>query len=148
MTNLPKEFKGQNGNLILNETSLVIKRGLKGFLLGGGMLRGEKTIPYESIVAVQLKPSGFLVGYLQLTLKGGSEAKGGFLQSQKDENTIRFTKNEVFLEAKKIIEEKINASSKSSNNSLEDLQKLAEMRDKGILTEEEFTAKKKQILKI
>lgn len=34
----------------------------------------------------------------------------------------------------------------SSSGNLEDLERLAQLRDKGILTEEEFQAKKKQIL--
>ena len=68
-----KEYKGYNGTLILTDTGVIIKRGAKGFLLGGGMLRGDKTIPYGSIVAVQLKKAGMTAGYIQLTLKGGSE---------------------------------------------------------------------------
>ena len=70
-----KLFKGRNGDFILTDTAVIIKRKLKGFIWGGGYLRGEKTIPYSSIIAVQLKKAGILVGYLQLTLKGGSEAK-------------------------------------------------------------------------
>ena len=50
-----KEFRGQNGVLILTDTSVIIKRGIRGFLFGGTMLRGDKVIPYTSIVAVQLK---------------------------------------------------------------------------------------------
>lgn len=50
-----KEYKGYNGTLILTDSGVIIKRGIKGFLLGGGKLRGDKTIPYASIVAVQLK---------------------------------------------------------------------------------------------
>jgi hypothetical protein len=38
--------------------------------------------------------------------------------------------------------------SELSSSGLNDLQKLAELRDQGILTEEEFTAKKKQLLGI
>lgn len=34
----------------------------------------------------------------------------------------------------------------STDDSVEQLKKLAELRDQGILTEDEFTAKKKQIL--
>ena len=34
----------------------------------------------------------------------------------------------------------------STDDSVEQLNKLAELRDQGILTEDEFTAKKKQIL--
>ncbi len=39
-----------------------------------------------------------------------------------------------------------STSNSSGGNSLDDLEKLAELRKKGILTEEEFQAKKRQIL--
>lgn len=144
-----KEFKGYNGTLILTPTGVIIKRGVKGFLLGGGMLRGDKTIPYKSIVAVQLKKAGMLAGYIQLTLTGGSEAKAGVFQSTKDENSINFhaNGNSKFEEAKRLIEERISADSHApQNNPLNDLEKLAELKDKGIITEEEFQQKKKQLL--
>lgn len=148
-----KEFKGYNGTLILTDTGVIIKRGVKGFLLGGGMLRGDKTIPYSSIVAVQLKKAGMTAGYIQLTLKGGSEAKSGLFQSTTDEHSINFhsafggNNNELFNEAKKLIEERINAiNSPAKNSGLDDLEKLAALKEKGIISEEEFQAKKKQLL--
>ncbi len=53
------------------------------------MLRGDKTIPYNSIVAVLLAKGGFLhAGYLQLTLKGGSGIDQGLFQAVNDRNTI------------------------------------------------------------
>jgi len=146
-----KEYKGYNGTLVLNNSGVVIKRGAKGFLLGGGMLRGDKSIPYSSIVAVQLKKAGLVAGYIQLTLMGGSEAKGGMFQSATDENSVNFhaygKNNEIFEEAKEIIEKKIHQS-KGQNSDADDLEKFAQLRDKGILTEEEFQAKKKQLLGI
>ena len=83
------EYKGYNGTILLTDTGVIIKRGAKGFLLGGGKLRGDKTIPYNSIVAVQLKKAGLTAGYLQLTLKGGSEAKGGLRSSRKRSNILK-----------------------------------------------------------
>ncbi len=143
-----KEFKGYNGTLILTDTGVVIKRGLKGVLLGGGMLRGDKTIPYRSIVAVQLKKAGMTAGYLQLTLKGGSESKGGLFQSTTDENSINFhfNKNKDFEEARQLIEEKISSSEGTGSTNLNNLEKLAELKDKGIITQEEFDQKKKMLL--
>jgi len=150
-----KEYKGYNGTIILTDTGVIIKRGLKGFLLGGGMIRGDKSIPYTSIIAVQFKKAGLVAGYLQLTLTGGSEAKGGLFQSATDENTINFhawTKkdNELFAEAKELIEQKIHQSKGGSpiKSDAENLEKFAELRDKGIITAEEFKAKKKQLLGI
>ncbi|OGY23707.1 MAG: hypothetical protein A2172_00070 [Candidatus Woykebacteria bacterium RBG_13_40_15] len=145
---MEKEYKGYNGTLMLTDTGVIIKRGLKGVLLGGGFLRGDKTIPYKSIVAVQLKKAGMTAGYIQLTLMGGSEAKSGLFESTRDENSINFySNNEKFEEAKKLIEERIGEGSKpKETNFLDDLSKLAELKEKGILTEEEFQQKKKQIL--
>lgn len=148
---MEKEYKGYNGTLILTDTGVIIKRGAKGFFLGGGMIRGDKTIPYSSIVAVQLKKAGLTNGYLQLTLAGGSEAKGGLLQSSTDENTINYIsngKNEMFTEAKELIEQRIIQAKGTSHakSDADDLEKFAQLRDKGIISEEEFQAKKKQLL--
>ncbi len=146
---LEKIYKGYNGTIILNDRGLVIKRGLRGALLGGGFIRGDKTIPYTSIVAVQLKKAGMLAGYIQFTLSGGSDAKGGVFQSARDENSINFHRhsgnNEKFAELKALVEERIGGQSRVSS-SLDDLEKLAGLRDKGIITEEEFQNKKAQLL--
>ena len=145
-----KEFKGYNGTLIMTDNAVVIKRGIKGFLLGGGMLRGDKTIPYSSIVAVQLKKAGMTAGYLQLTLKGGSEAKSGLLQSAMDENSINFHSysgnNQKFLEVKELIEAKLSAGPSGQTSNLDELKKLGELKSQGIITQEEFDAKKKSLL--
>lgn len=117
------------------------------------MIRGEKTIPYSSIVAVQLKKAGALAGYIQLTLAGGSEAKKGIWESTSDENTINFhnyrENNKRFEEAKRIIEQRVIATRSGvvqQKSDAYELAKFAELRNKGILTEEEFNQKKKQIL--
>ena len=81
-------------------------------------------------------------------------ANGNVWIAHKDENTIMFDKNqqEIFEEAKNIIENKISKikDSKTNNSSnytnLDELEKLANLKEKGIITEEEFVAKKKQLL--
>jgi len=45
-----------------------------------------------------------------------------------------------------MVEELQREKSKNESNNLNDLEKLADLKDKGIITEEEFYAKKKQIL--
>jgi hypothetical protein len=104
-------FKGYNGDLKISDSGVTITRGAKGFLLQGLTLRGEKLIPWDSIVAVQYKEASVLggVGYLQLSLRGGSEAKGGLIQATRDENTVRWSniraakKNEEFAAAHDLI---------------------------------------------
>lgn len=144
-------FEGRSGTLILNDTGITLKRS-GGFL--SGHTSGEKNIPYKNITAVQFKRAGLTVGFIQFTLQGGGEAKGGVFEAVTDENTVTFgdeEKTREFERAKNIIEERIltanSASSTSqSTNDFEQLEKLAALRDKGIISEAEFEAKKKQIL--
>ena len=145
---MTKEYKGYNGTLVLNDTNLTIKRGLRGVLLGGGFLRGDKTIPYTSIVAVQLKKAGMVAGYLQLTLKGGSEAKGGLFQSTKDENSVHFhsPKNKLFAEAKQLIAERITTGGGGSYSKYDELAKLKDLKDSGVLSDEEYDKEKGKLL--
>ncbi|HMI99255.1 MAG TPA: zinc ribbon domain-containing protein [Gaiellaceae bacterium] len=107
-------FKGMTGNLVITDAGVSISRGKKGFA-ATRMLRGEKLIPWDSIVAVQFKKASVISGsgYLQLSLRGGSEAKGGLGQAVKDENTIMWAnlrsaqKNEEFGEARDLIQARI-----------------------------------------
>jgi hypothetical protein len=144
-----KEYKGYNGTLTLTDTGVIIKR-KKGFLLGGGKLRGEKTIPYSNIIAVQLKKAGWTGGYLQLTLAGGSGGKGGLFRSTMDANTVCFykSKNQNFEEAKEIIERHISGGSQKATSNLDELERLASLKEKGIITQDEFDAKKKSLLNL
>jgi len=143
-----KEFKWYNWNLILTDNWVIITRWLKWFLLWWWKLRWDKTIPYSSIVAVQLKKAWFTAWYIQLTLKWWSEAKWWLFQSAYDENSINFYswRNKEFEEAKSIIENKIWYSEVKKDNSLDDLEKLAWLYEKKIITKKEYEAKKKQLL--
>jgi hypothetical protein len=144
-----KEYKGYNGTLVLTDTGVTIKRGAKGFMFGGGMLRGDKSIPYSGIVAVQLKKGGMNAGYIQLTLKGGTQVKGGLRRSTRDDNSVLFYayRNKKFAEAKHLIEERIIQTSQPQvNSSLDELEKLAQLKEKGIITQAEFDKKKAQLL--
>ena len=150
---MDKEYKGYNGTVVLTDKGVIIKRGAKGFIFGGGSIRGDKTIPYSSIIAVQYKKPGVTVGYIQLTLKGGSDAKSGITEAIGDENTVTFASKKtgkLFWELKELIEKKADEAQSghqvSGHNELNDLEKLAKFKEQGIITEEEFIAKKKQIL--
>lgn len=145
--------EGKNGSLKLTETGVCIQR--TGGLLSG-FPAGEKNIPYRNITAVQFKKVGITVGFIQLSLLGGVEAQGGAFNAVRDENTVTYDdleKTAQFERIKKIIEQRIlepnvpnQTSSQKGNDEFEQLEKLAVLRDKGIVTEEEFQLKKKQIL--
>ena len=150
-----KKAKGIGGDLELLKNKIRIKRkGGMAFLLHG--IKGDKEIFLNQISSIQLKKAGFAFnGYIQFAFLGGREAKGGLFQATSDENTIMFTKDnqQDFIEIKNAIEKQIfqlqnqNKNDKTSVG-INDLEKLAKLRDEGIITEEEFQAKKRQILGI
>src|SRR5690625_219696 len=117
-------------------------------------LKGEKTIPIKNITAVQLKKPGMTVGYLQFSQHGMLEDEGGLINSFSDENsvTLRQSEYEQALEIKNYIEDyqrKSDESFKSSSSSgAEEILKYKKLAEDGVISEEEFEVKKKQILGI
>ncbi|MFB4159748.1 DUF4429 domain-containing protein [Geomicrobium sp. JSM 1781026] len=148
--------KGTNGQLELHEHKLVIKRkGLTNKMLHG--LKGDKEISIREITSIQYKKPGLVAGYIQFSFRGGTEAQGGVWQAVSDENTITFNpgQNKNFLKIKEEIEKRINdlyatpTVTQPTNQNLNDydeIERLASLMEKGYITDEEFQAKKKQIL--
>ncbi|RQW65991.1 DUF4429 domain-containing protein [Listeria sp. SHR_NRA_18] len=114
---------------------------------------GEKAIKISNINSVQLKEPGMTSGYIQFTLSGNSNSQG-ILDAVKDENSIIFLKEDSDKAniIKNIIEQRITKDSASvlinqqTLSPAEELRKYKELFDEGVLTEEEFIHKKKQIL--
>jgi len=149
---MSEEFvaKGINGQLTVKARSVVVARkGALGFMTQG--LKGEKEIPIDQITAVQFKKAGMTSGYIQLTISGGVESKGGVFSAGNDENTVMFVKKSQadFEKAKSLIEERRSrpgAAAAPATSNLDEISKLADLKAKGIITDEEFAAKKKQLL--
>src|SRR3981189_1275877 len=98
--------KGVGGSLELLEDRLIIRRTmLLGTFLHG--LKGDKTIPYSAITAVQYKRPFGINGYIQFTLGGGNESKKGYMDATKDENTLFFSDDALFQGARKFVEDRM-----------------------------------------
>lgn len=145
--------KGVFGSLELLDDCVVIRRTpIAGFILHG--LVGEKRIAYSSISAVQFKRSGVLSGYIQFSIPGGRESTKGEWDAGTDENTVVFTNNELFEKARDIIEQRMRASRnpypapppQGGASAAEQLEKLASLLDKGLLTQQEFDVQKSTLL--
>ena len=151
MSDVIIEARGHNGQLEMSANVVRIKRkGMLAFMTQG--LKGDKEIQISQISSIQFKTANLLTnGYIQLAFLGGREAKGGILQGTQDENTVMFTKGqqssfEAFRDA---LQKRLNAANSANSNHsgpLDELEKLASLRDRGIVTEEEFQKKKKEIL--
>ncbi len=150
-------FDGGNGGSVeLLDNVLVIRRkGVASFLTQG--LKGEKRIPFSSITSVQFKEAGFTTGYIQFGVSGGIESRGGVWNATTDENTVLFTKeaSAAFHKLRALVEERLGgASSRESSglsipatpNVAEELTRLADLRDRGVLTDGEFALQKARLL--
>lgn len=145
------QVKGLNGQLELTDTHVIIRRkGIMATLSKG--LAGEKSIPIDSITSVQFKPGGLLWnGFIKFCYPGSDEIRGGLSAATKDDNAVIFTgsMNAQFEEFRRRLEE---ARTKQRNGAAparsvaEEIEKLAELRDKGLITDEEFESKKKELL--
>ncbi len=116
--------------------------------------RKQKTIPINNVISVQIKKPGFTGGYLYFQTVGGlnnssMKTVNDFI---KDENTIVINskkKYEVALQIKEYIE-KMQSSTNSINqfSSADELIKYKQLLDDGVITQEEFNSKKKQLLNL
>lgn len=110
-------------------------------------------IPLETITVINYKPSGILDGYLEFVYQGFIPRNNDTVKHAQ-ENVITFRgdiENQLFKDFKELTEIKIreikNKPVASSNLSIADeLSKLAELKNSGILTEEEFQIQKQKII--
>lgn len=135
-----------NDTLEVFEKKVVItpKKNLSSVAIRG--MKGSKSIPYATILAIQFREANPINGYLQFTLQGAIESGGGIINAISDENTVFFTKrdNELAEQIRDYIEEMIlnrtdDSSSTTKVTSLADeLAKLSKLHEDGALSKEEF----------
>ncbi|MBQ3055506.1 MAG: SHOCT domain-containing protein [Oscillospiraceae bacterium] len=125
-----------------------------GLVFGNSVTQGEKTIYYKDATGVQYKPSTVLDGYIQVETASGNMTSSSSQYS--GENSIQFSGKKLNEEAEIVvayikdrIEEIKNAPVGGAIQQLspaDELKKHKELLDLGIITQEEFDAKKKQLL--
>jgi hypothetical protein len=113
---------------------------------GGVLGRGTKEISLKNITAIELEKAGRIFGgKIVFSHPGGLELFETGIGS-----CVVFNREQQpdFERIKAEIEKRIQAKSVPSapSSDADEIAKLADLRDKGILTEEEFQQKKKQIL--
>ncbi|MEY9980657.1 DUF4429 domain-containing protein [Lysinibacillus sp. RC79] len=149
------EFKSV-GKYSVSVDDNAVKIETKGMLnyINKGGSKGIKSIPLKSITAVQFKKPGLTNGYIQFAYGGSIETKGGTVSAVKDENSIMFAKKELAQaqELVDLIEAKRHADptppQTASVSSADEILKMKELLDAGIITQDEFDAKKKLLLGI
>jgi len=151
------QLNGVGGQLYVYEDAVALEfKGALGFLNHG--LKGTKRIPYESITSVQVKQGTNITnGYIQFGVVGGNESRQGLFAATKDENTVMFYKqdNDLAAEIQRFVERKkaalrspAPAAPQPAASGADEILKYKQLLDAGIITQEEFDAKKRQILGI
>lgn len=118
-----------------------------------GLPNGERTLFYDDFTSVEFQPNTLLrMGYIQFNVPGHKQnnAKNPAL----DEYSFAFKKN-IELKAKRLYEQILENKKnyKSSNETVinqvsaaDEVLKLKQLLDAGVLTQDEFDTKKKQLL--
>lgn len=136
---------------------ISVRAGVKSFVFGSA-LNGDKEFYYKDITSVQFKNLGMTTGYIQFEY-AGSHSVNNYV----NENSFTFSasigtskynqlKNDmpgIYDDIKKRVHEAKNAQNATVIAALspaEELKKFKELLDCGIITQDEFDAKKKQIL--
>lgn len=153
MTDVLLTAEGKNGQLELTATVLrITRKGLFGLLTQG--LKGDKEILISQISSIQFKNAGpFFNGYFQVGFLGGRENKGGIFDAINDENTVLFTTSQqsAFERVRDEVMARIakrSAGDGAPASTAGEIERLAALRDKGLITDDEFQAAKRKALGI
>ncbi|MEO6958108.1 MAG: SHOCT domain-containing protein [Antricoccus sp.] len=125
-----------------------------------GHSKGDKRVAMSTIIAVKMRPAGAMAnGFIRFDQMGGSilrDKRGGLSDATTDENAVIFRKsqqaafNAIREHVENYIEQKHAGESSQSTplapNIADQIKQLAELRDSGILNEDEFAAKKADLL--
>ncbi len=152
---------GSHGRMELYEDRvMIIKSKEKGMLRAAlgqtGAASGDRTVFIDQISSVEVYPGGFIdPGYIRIIISGASvEAKYDSRNATKDPNAISFTKKEDAQLANQFKDkvEELRATSRKGvapqmqASPADELRKYKQLLDDGIITESEFSAKKKELL--
>lgn len=151
----PSEVRGLNGQVSFDGNIVSISRkGFLGFASQG--MKGTKQIPLTSLSSIQFKKAGALFnGYIQFAT-GAGEGIGGLKQATSDENTLIFTLgqapqfealyNQIMAAWADRSKPTTRPTAATEPSAAEQLEKLATMYERGLLSDEEFRAAKAKLL--
>ncbi|MDN6733876.1 MAG: SHOCT domain-containing protein [Tetragenococcus koreensis] len=139
----------------------------KGFMTGHMVGSGNFKMPYGNITNVEVNYT-FGGGYFEVSAGGMQNTRKSYWSQDPEDSASKAPnaisvaskqEKEIFERAGEIILQKVNKSRNTNDNYVyqfaqesiseaEELRKYKDLVDEGIITEEEFTAKKKQLLNI
>jgi len=147
-----QEFSGGAGTIWVFEDKIRIKKHGLGGLWQGGAWKGEEEFPIASVTTIGWRDAGrFKEGYIQFVVSGGVDQRDPY----HDQKAVIFAKRNQpkFEAARALVEQRRKQLSQRASGSvplapdvMDQLRKLGELRDAGVLTAQEFEAKKVELL--
>ena len=152
------KLKGSFGEaLVLTNKRLYVAKW--GYLTGNTFGGRCNAFEFKNIASIEFKKN-LVTGSVEVLTSATQNTQKSYWSTNnstaKADNIVSIQRNSfnIFSEAVKIIRDKISEShlvgmptvSNNESDNLIQLEKLAELKDKGIVTSEEFEAKKKQLL--
>jgi hypothetical protein len=159
------EIKSSDGRVlkVFEDYVVLTQKGVRGFIARG--LAGEKVIFYKDISSVQFKNCGWMAGYMEFVFAGSGDKTGGIMDGVTNENRFSFGRPTIGA-AKKLAQEmaivndfilnkirdyKSTHATNSQNtisqpDIINQIKQLSDLKDQGILSEEEFDTKKQELL--
>jgi len=147
------EATGLNARISLFKDVVRIQRlGLRNLLSGASRI--DRDIRISQIVSIQFRRAGLLSnGYIELILMHYDETHKDESDSGIEDAIISFRpgQQKTFEAFREMLEAKMSGGGGPraptvATTDLDQLEKLASLRDKGIITDEEFSRKKKLLL--
>ncbi len=150
------EFSIPGSTLTVYDDCVSFKhKGAMGFLTKG--IQGERKIYYKQITSLQFKDAGSVTsGFIEFYLDGHHDSKqgGGLFSGTQNENRFYFYKKDQkeMTKAYSYIQDKVKSTNtivveqNASTSNADELRKFKQLLDEGIITDEEFQKKKKELL--
>lgn len=139
----------------------ITQQGLRGAMVSG--LAGVKTYYYASISTIQFKNCGWTNGFIEFTFAGGTDSRGGAWSGANNDNRFIFGKPTIkaakalAVEMEKVndfLQKKVKESHMPKETvvvqrtAADEIMQYKALLDAGAITQEEFEAKKKQLLNL
>ena len=147
------EATGLNAGVMLFKDVVRLQRlGLRNLLSGASRI--EKDILISQIISIRFKKAGLLSnGYIELVLMHYHEKTDKEPEDETEDVIVSFRpgQQKAFEAFREMLEAKMTSGAvvrapTVAATDLDQLEKLASLLDKGIITDEEFSRKKKQLL--
>lgn len=149
-------FEGVRGRIltVYEDKVIITTRLTAGSFITGNATDGEKTIYFVDCVGIQFKKSDMTLGYIQFETASGvmnNKSHNAFNENSFTWDTT-VVSNETMEEVANYIKGKIDECKRAKTvgfapaSTADELKKMKELLDAGIITQEEFDAKKKQLL--